>query len=149
MCLYNSRSWRRHSEIAQHEPDSSQLSFYKHGISLGILLKIWWSIRNTFAFLDCTLLFLQVGKKIPWFFGQFHGSRGLGSGLSENQCYLGPMHNRYSIVLNYNKDHKFSLPHSPPLIIISAYISCVPKSIQTLYINPNLRVPTTLISDSM
>ena len=36
----------------------------KHGICLSILLKIQWGIRNTFAFLDCSPLFLPGRKKI-------------------------------------------------------------------------------------
>ena len=57
-----------------------------------ILLKIWWSIHNTFAFLDCSLMGFW---SIPWC---------AGSGLMEDQWHLGPLHARLNVVLNHNKD---------------------------------------------
>ena len=39
------------------------LSSYRHGICLSILLKIRWGVRNTFAFLDCSLPFHPGGGK--------------------------------------------------------------------------------------
>ena len=102
VCLCNhstpcdSRSRRRYGEITYNEPGSSRLSSYRHGICLSILIKIRWGIRNTFAFLDCSLSLLPSGKKKknPRNFSQFRSARGKGSGLTEDQWYLGPLHTR-------------------------------------------------------
>ena len=46
------------------------------------------------------LPFLPGAKKIPWDFGQFRDARGTGLGLTEDQCYMGPL----DVVVNHNKD---------------------------------------------
>ena len=73
-----------YGEISYNEPGGSQLSSYRHEICLSILLKILWGIHNTFAFLVSSLPFLPGEGKNPWYFGQFRGAHGMGSGLTED-----------------------------------------------------------------
>ena len=76
-------------------------------VAAGFLLQTWdfeysaqnmVGIRYTFAFLDCCLSFLPGGKKTKQKkrlgFGQFRGAHGKGSGVTEDQSYLGPLHTR-------------------------------------------------------
>ena len=92
---YDSR-WRRLGEITYNEPGSSMLSTYRYGICLSILLRIRWVSVTLSLSLTAPFTFFQMGGIffiiiIPWDFGQFHDACGSGSGITEDQWYLGPL----------------------------------------------------------
>ena len=57
-------------------------------IKLSIFLKHGGS--SVTLSLSLTVRFLPGGEKNPWDFGQFRGACGTGSGLTEEQWFLGP-----------------------------------------------------------